>query len=289
LPANQEADAKNIPARALAGRKIVVTRAAEQARELTARLTELGATVILLPVISFADPADFSPLDAAIAALGGFDWVLFTSANAARFFARRCRTRGIEPRAAQSGERSLFVATVGPATSEAAAAEGFLVGHMAEEFQGSALARELAEDLAGRRVLLPRGDLAAADLPTALRAAGADVTEVICYRTLEVDSAAPEAVEAVRRGDVDVVSFFSASAFRALVGHLGTEYLRRVAIAAIGPVTAAEIRAAGLTVAIEAPEATTKSLISALIGYLPVGSLRARSISEQGPPGENSP
>jgi uroporphyrinogen III methyltransferase/synthase len=245
--------------------------------------------VILLPVISFADPADFSPLDAAIAALGGFDWVLFTSANAARFFARRCRTRGIEPRAAQSGERSLFVATVGPATSEAAAAEGFLVGHMAEEFQGSALARELAEDLAGRRVLLPRGDLAAADLPTALRAAGADVTEVICYRTLEVDSAAPEAVEAVRRGDVDVVSFFSASAFRALVGHLGTEYLRRVAIAAIGPVTAAEIRAAGLTVAIEAPEATTKSLISALIGYLPVGSLRARSISEQGPPGENSP
>lgn len=252
------------PAGPLAGRRIVVTRAAEQARELTARLMELGATVILLPSISFAEPLDSAPLDAAIAGLGGFDWLLFTSANAARFFARRCRAKGVDPHAAQCAERALFVAAVGPATSEAAAAEGFLVGHMAEEFQGVALAAELAEDLAGKKVLLPRGDLAADDLPAALRAAGAQVTSVIAYRTVDADSAAPEALEAVRQGNADVISFFSTSAFRSALKRLGEKTMNQIPIAAIGPVTAAEIRSAGFMVAIEAPQATSKAFVAAL-------------------------
>jgi uroporphyrinogen-III synthase len=271
LPAKQGTDAKNIPAGALAGRRIVVTRAAEQSRELTARLTELGAIVISLPAISFADPVDFAPLDAAISELAEFDWLLFTSANAVRFFARRCRVLGVEPRSAQSGENPIFVATVGPATSEAAAAEGFLVGHMAEEFQGAALARELAGELARKNVLLPHGDLASSELPAALRSAGAAVTEVICYRTLEFASEDLIALNAVRRGEVDVVSFFSASAVRSLIGRLGKDLMSRVRIAAIGPVTAAEIRAAGLTVTIEAREATTKAFVAALAEYFSVG------------------
>jgi uroporphyrinogen-III synthase len=272
LPVKQGTDDKQFAADALAGRRIVVTRALEQARELTMRLTALGATVISLPAISFADPLDRSLLDVAIAELSGFDWVLFTSANAARFFARRCRMLGVAPHSAQADARSPFVAAVGPATSEAAAAEGFLVAHMAEEFAGAALARELTEELAGKKVLLPHGNLASSDLPDALRVAGADVTEVICYRTLEAGSAAPEALEAVRRGDVDVVSFFSGSAFHSLFGLFGKESLCRVAIAAIGPVTAVEIRAAGLTVAIEAPEATTKAFVAAVVGYFSAGS-----------------
>ncbi len=115
----------------------------------------------------------------------------------------------MDPKTAQSGAQSLFVAVVGPATAEAAAAEGFLVGHMAEEFQGISLARELAAELTRKKVLIPHGDLATEDLTVALRFAGADVTEVTTYRTLEVDSAAPEALEALRKGEVDIVSFFS--------------------------------------------------------------------------------
>lgn len=270
----------------LEGRRIVVTRAAEQARELTTRLEGLGAKVILLPAISFAEPVDSDPLDAAIADLSGFDWLLFTSANAARFFARRCRTRGVDPHAAQSTGKPLFVAAVGPATSEAAAAEGFLVGHMAEEFRGAELARELAEELRGKKVLLPRSDRATEDLPQALRASGADVTEVVAYRTLECDSPEREALGAVRRGEVDVVSFFSASAFQSLVGYLGLEALRGVALAAIGPVTAGAIRAAGLTVAIEAPEATGEAFIAALLRHFSVGSSSAGSQSTRGQQGE---
>jgi uroporphyrinogen III methyltransferase/synthase len=261
--------------RPLEGRRIVVTRAAEQARDLTARLSALGAEVILLPAISFAEPQDSGPLDAAITKLAEFDWLLFTSANAAHFFARRCRTRGVDPHAAQTSGKPLFVAAVGPATSEAVAAEGFLVGHMAEEFRGAELARELADQLKGKKVLLPRSDRAAEDLPRALRSSGAFVTEVVAYRTLECDSPEREATGPVRNGEVDVISFFSASAFHSLVGYLGIETVRNVSLAAIGPVTAGAIRAAGLQVAIEAPEATTEAFIAALLRHFSVGSSAA--------------
>jgi uroporphyrinogen-III synthase len=266
LPALPETES----ARPLAGRRIVVTRAVEQSRALTARLAELGATVIALPAITFADPLDTTSLDAAIASLPTFHWLLFTSANAAHFFARRCRARGVEPKAAQAGAQPLFVAAVGPATSEAAAAEGFLVGHMAEEFQGVELAHELSAELFGKKVLLPRSDQACGDLPIALRKAGAFVTEVIAYRTLACDTASPEAVSTIRNGEADVVSFFSSSAFQSLSERVGLETLRRLPLAAIGPVTAAAIRKAGLPVAIEAPQATSESFVAALMDYFSV-------------------
>jgi len=272
LPGNQGTEATKSPRMPLAGRRIVVTRAAEQSRALTAQLTELGATVISLPTISFTEPLDAGPLDTAIGGISNYDWLLFTSANAVRFFAQRCRGLNVDPHALQSGAKPLFVAAVGPATSEAAAAAGFLVGHMAEEFQGKALATELGSELAGKKVLLPQSDLAASELAAELRAGGAEVTQVTAYRTLEADTAAPESVEAVRRGAVDVVSFFSGSSFQALAHRIGMEPLQRVAIAAIGPVTAGAIRSAGLMVAIEAPQATTAAFVAALVEYFSVGA-----------------
>jgi uroporphyrinogen-III synthase len=257
-------------AKPLQGRRIVVTRAVEQSRALTARLEELGAAVISLPTIAFGEPLDIAPLDAAIAELPTFHWLLFTSANAAHFFARRCRARGVEPKQIQSGAKPLFVAAVGPATSEAAAAEGFMVGHMAEEFQGAELARELSAEVFGKKVLVPRSDLASDDLPSALRAAGAFVTDVIAYRTVACDAASPEAIAAIRAGAVDVISFFSSSAFHSLAELVGLEPLRATPLAAIGPVTAAAIREAGLPVAIEALQATSESFVTALVDFFSV-------------------
>jgi uroporphyrinogen-III synthase len=267
LPANQTEEAAEHKSGPLLGRRIVVTRAPEQAKELASQLSELGATVVLLPAISFAEPADSGPLDAAIASLSTFDWILFTSANAARFFGHRCKARGVDPKSAQSGARPLFVAVVGPATAEAAAKEGFLVGHMAQEFQGISLAKEMAPDLTRKRVLIPHGDLAAVDLTVALRFAGADVTEVTAYRTLEADSVPSEALDAVRKGEVDIISFYSASAFRSVSSRVGVDVLGRIAIAAIGPVTADAIREAGLKVAVESKVPTAKAFIAALLGY----------------------
>ena len=124
----------------LEGKRIVVTRAVEQARGLRDRLEKIGATVLLLPAVSFSEPADSTALDNAIGSLETFDWILFTSANAVRFFAGRCRKlgrvlgKGVRPRCA----------AVGTVTAGAAAADGFVIDYVAKEFLGTALACELS-------------------------------------------------------------------------------------------------------------------------------------------------
>jgi uroporphyrinogen III methyltransferase/synthase len=129
----------------------------------------------------------------------------------------------------------------------------------------------LGASLAGKRVLLPRSDRAGRDLPDALRTLGAEVTEIVAYRTDGVGAAEPGVVEAVREARVDVVSFFSRSAVENLRDELSAEVLSRLgaraALAAVGPVTAAALRNAGLPVAIEAEEATTESMAAAIAKY----------------------
>jgi uroporphyrinogen-III synthase len=254
-------------ARPLEGKRVVVTRAVEQARELMARLEDMGATVMLFPAVSFSEPSDTAELDRAIRSLGEFDWILFTSANAVRFFAGRCRALGIDP----SRAANCHCAAVGPATASAVAAEGFSVDHVAQEFSEAALASELSASLAGRKILLPRSERARPDLPDALRAAGAQVTEIVAYHTGGVGAIDPGVMRAIRDAQVDVISFFSPSAIENMRAELGEEVLSRLgakaALAAVGPVTAAALRSAGLPVAIEAPHATAESMADAIANY----------------------
>ena len=251
----------------LQGKRIVVTRAIEQSRELLARLESRGATVLLFPAVSFSEPADTAELDRAILSIAEFDWILFTSANAVRFFAGRCRKLGMEP--SQSG--NYRCAAVGPATASAVAAEGFSVDHVAQEFLGAALARELSASLAGKKILLPRSDHARRDLPDALGFSGAAVTEVVAYHTGSVGVIDPGVMRALREAEVDVISFFSPSAVENMRAELGEDVLLRLganaAIAAVGPVTASALRGAGVSVAIEAPLATAESMASAIENY----------------------
>jgi uroporphyrinogen-III synthase len=253
--------------RPLEGKRVVVTRSVEQARDLMARLENMGATVLLFPAVSFSEPSDTAELDRAIRSLVAFDWILFTSANAARFFAARCRKLGVEP----SQEGNYLCAAVGPATASAVAAEGFSVDYVAQEFLGASLAQELSASLGGKKILLPRSERAKPDLPHALRAVGAEVTEVVAYHTGGVGVIDPGVMRAIREAQVDVISFFSPSAIENMRADLGEEVLSRLgaraALAAVGPVTAAALRSAGLPVAIEAPFATAESMAAAIANY----------------------
>jgi uroporphyrinogen-III synthase len=254
-------------AKPLSGKRIVVTRAVEQARDLKDRLENLGAIVLLLPAVSFSEPADATELDRAIRSLNSFDWILFTSANAVRFFAGRCRKLGVAPGEGQKPR----CATVGPVTASAAAAEGFVIDYVAKEFLGTALAQELSASLADKSVLLPRSERAGRDLPEALKAAAARVTEVLTYHTRGVGAAEPGVMDAMREARVDVVSFFSPSAVENLRGELGADVLSRLAtkaaMAAVGPVTAAALRKAGLPVTFQAAEATAESMAAAIVKH----------------------
>jgi uroporphyrinogen III methyltransferase/synthase len=256
--------------RALAGRRIVITRATEQASELTAQLEAAGAQVVALPTVQFLEPDDTSPLDAAIAGLGRYDWIVFTSANAVRFFAKRCRVQSRWPLPAE-----VRCAVVGSATELALRAEGAQADVMPREASGVALASELGalwnREGGGRRVLVPRSDRASDETLAALAAAGATVNAVVAYRTVAPDVTDADAMQLVEHGHADALVFFSPSAFANLLALTGVEALRnvvrRAAFAAIGPTTAAAIRDAGFAVAVEASEASPGSLVAALIAH----------------------
>ena len=257
-------------ARPLAGRRVVVTRAPEQAGELVAALEAFGAEVLLLPTVEFAPPEDCAALDRALARLLDFDWILLTSQNAVRFFAGRLGS-SIRPEFGATGLAEVPAAAIGPATAEAASREGFRVDYVAKNRTGEALARELAGALRGRRVLLPRSDRADDRLPAALRAAGADVTEVVTYRTAATKSLDSRLLEEVRGGEVDAIVFASPSAFHHLcqwiAPHDLAELSRRVQFAAIGATTAGALREAGVQVEIEARDASAAALASAVASY----------------------
>jgi uroporphyrinogen-III synthase len=254
--------------RALAGRRIAVTRAPEQAGDLARLLAEHGAEVVLCPLVAMERPADTAALDAALRRLREFDWLLFTSQNAVRFFEERRRELEV---ALEWGRPR--VAAVGPATAKAARELGYGVEHVSEEATGEALARGLQAELNGRSVLLPRSDRARPDLPLALEAAGARVTGVLAYRTVAAGPEAEAALAQIRDGQVQVVTLASPSAFERLAEQLGTATLAaltssgKLALAAIGPVTASAIKQAGLPVAVTPAKPSADSLVEALAAH----------------------
>ena len=255
----------------LAGKSIVVTRAPEQSAELISALETLGADVLLLSTVEFASPEDSSSLDSALAELSTFDWILFTSQNAVRFFASRFTPLSAPAQVAVRQPENLQAAAVGPATAEAAQKEGFRVEYVAKNHTGESLARELAEKLRGKHVLLPRSDRADDRLPAALRASGADVTEVVAYRTAAPNSLDPEKLRRLRNAEINAILFASPSAFHNLQRWIPAAELatlsRRIQFAAIGPTTARALRDAGAHVAIESSDASAAALANALANH----------------------
>jgi uroporphyrinogen-III synthase len=254
----------------------VVTRAPAQSKELRERLEELGAEVVLLPLVRFLEPENTSDLDRAIRSLEKVDWLVFTSANAVTFFLGRCRALGCWP-TGKFGK----IAAVGSATRLALEKEGLRASLVPVEFSGEALAAELSGAIAGKSVLLPRSDRAGEELPSMLRGFGAKVTEVVAYRTAGAETFDRSLIEAICSGQADAVTFFSPSAFREFQNLLGPDVLAkwnsRVAFAAVGPVTAEAIRSAALPVAIEADEATADSLVAALERHFSVLEIKRKA------------
>jgi len=264
-----------VKTRTLEGRRVIVTRAPEQSKELIERLQDLGAEAVLLPLVRFVESESTADLDQAIRSLDTFDWLIFTSANAVTFFLARCRALECWPAGApgpsNAAKNTPKIAVVGSATELALKKEGLQASLVPREFSGAGLARELRGAAAKKNVLLPRSDRASEELPSLLRKAGAKVTEVIAYRTVGPGSLDHDLIASIRAGQADAVTFFSPSAFREFQNLLGAEALAgwdsRVAFAAVGRVTAEAIRAANLPVAVEAEEATTASLIEGLENY----------------------
>jgi uroporphyrinogen-III synthase len=249
----------------LAGKRIVITRALAQGDALAQELSLRGAIPMMLPLVSFAEPEDSAPLDRAIKEIAQFDWLLLTSAQAVRALMERCAD--LYPPLVRANSR-LRVGCVGPVTAEAARSANLPVEYVATTHNGVALADELGSRLQGAKVLLPRSDRANPDLPAALKQLGAQVTEVIAYRTLRPAAMGQDALKKVVNGQADAILFFSPSAVQHFAEIVGAGQFHQIqdmlAITAVGPVTAKALREAGVQRAVVAADTNAASVIEAL-------------------------
>jgi len=251
----------------LFGRRIVVTRARAQAAGFIDALAAAGADVLPCPTIEIAPPASWAPLDAALAHVESYDWIVLTSVNGVDMFFDRLRTAQRDIRALHHAK----IAAVGPETAGALAARGVLVDLVPAEFRAEAVAAAMqAAGIAGQRVLLPRAAGAREVLPESLRAAGATVDEVASYTTAMPRTDMREVRDLFAAHAIDLVTFTSSSTVRhflSLLGDDATQLLRGVSVACIGPITADTARVAGLNVVVQPSAYTIPKLTEAIVAY----------------------
>ncbi|MBV9743857.1 MAG: uroporphyrinogen-III synthase, partial [Acidobacteriia bacterium] len=247
------------------GKRIVVTRAKGQAESLSERLRALGAEAIELPTIEIRPAADYAPLDRAIASLACYDWLIFTSANGVRFFIDRLDQ-------SQTDLRSLRarICAIGPATRAVVEALHLKVDLMGKDYLAEGLIEAFqSHDLAGKRILLPRAQVARDLVPAELTQRGAKVDVVEAYKTVVPDETKAQAEELFGRvRKPDCITFTSSSTVRNFVTAAGAHRLDQVKVVSIGPITSQSARSLGIEVAAEASPFTAEGLLGAVLRLL---------------------
>jgi uroporphyrinogen III methyltransferase / synthase len=257
-------------ARPLFGKRVLVTRSRDQATELVELLEARGAEAVEAPLINVVPPEDYGPLDDACRRAGEYDWIVFTSANGADAFMDRllrgpCDTRTL------AGTK---LCAVGPGTAARFTRFGLKVDLVPEDHraEGVVAALKRTGPLSGVKVLFPKADIARDLMPEQLRAAGAEVTEVVAYRTVTAESDAHLGIyRQLLDSKLDVVTFSSASAVRAFITIHGAEQavdlLSHTLVATIGPVTTDAAHRYGINPQITPAVSTVPALVDAIVAH----------------------
>jgi uroporphyrinogen III methyltransferase/synthase len=258
--------------RPLFGRRIVVTRSREQARDLVEGLENLGAQAVEAPTFRLAPPEDPEAVDRAAASVDGYDWVVFESANAvSRFFA--ALTRG--PRDLRALGR-VSICAIGASTAEWLSTNGFKPDVVVPEFRVESVSEAIGAKaaLADKRVLIVRPDHLRDVLADDLSRRGAMVTDLVAYRT------APESPDSpviqglysmLLEGKIDAVTFTNPTAVGVFASLIGQEQvadlLNTTTVAAIGPVTAAAANELGIRTTLVPLDYTVDGLLAVLVEH----------------------
>lgn len=256
-------------------RRIVVTRSSAAGDQLVQRLTGLGASVVWCPCIATLPPHNTRTLRRAAKTIQSFDWVLFTSPNAVEAFSNSIAAEKLE-----ISRLDVAVGVVGHSTAKAARSFGWPVDFVPDFNSGAALAHTLPREWAtqmgairtnGARVVLPRADIASAEMPAILRERGFEVTEVVAYRT--VDAVTDDLVETLRAEmPADALTFtspstvrnFAAAAVRAGWAVARAQEAQQTSIVCLGNSTAEEVRNQGWKVDTIARDPSVNALVSAI-------------------------
>jgi uroporphyrinogen III methyltransferase/synthase len=251
-------------AKPLLGKRVVITRPLQQAAALSERLRELGAIPVEFPTIEIVPVKNADELDWAIRSLNDYDWVIFTSACGVRFFLKHMA--GMRVR--DETWKELKVAAIGPATAAALEKAGKKADYVPNEYLSEKIAVGLG-DMHGRRVLLPRADIASQKLPSLLRDRGALVDDIIAYRTMIPRHLTLESLKSILAEGVDLIIFTSPSTVRNLAQITGhgalASFLRDIKVACIGPVTAHAVEELGIGVDVVAKTHTIDGVAEAIV------------------------
>lgn len=244
----------------LQGQRVLITRAAVQAQSFVDLVQKLGGIAVRFPTIRTAAVPQNRALKAAIAQLDRYEWLIFTSGNAVKFF--------VQAAGGWPANATAQIACVGSKTADALAQHGLKPDAMPSEFTAAQIVAELG-NVTGKRILLPQSEIARPELAQALTAAGAAVEAIATYRTVP-DMPSDEAYEELEKG-VDVATFTSPSTvenFLYLSGRRGRDLLSQAMIACLGPTTAAAVNEAGFSVAVVPDAYTVEGMVAAIIKKL---------------------
>jgi len=253
---------------ALAGRRILITRAQHQASQLAALLQAAGAETISIPTIEIMPPDDCAQIDAALSQLHAFDWLVITSANTMQILQQRMQILDV------SVEKfsHLKIGVVGPATARAVEEMGLKVALVPQEAVAESLAIAMQPLVSGKKIFLPQAQGARDVLLVQLQQAGAVVTAVEAYRNVVPEGSIERLREVFSQPESGphAIAFTSSSTaqhFFQLLERSGAVMPQEIALASIGPVTSKTLQQMGFTADIEAVEHTIPGLVDALEKY----------------------
>jgi uroporphyrinogen III methyltransferase / synthase len=256
------------PETPLAGRRVLVTRAEEKGDRFGELLSQLGAQVVQVPLVRFEEPDSWRRFDAAVAQLGKFQRILFTSGTAVdRFFERLQGIRG-----STRLPQGMRLMAVGPKTAQAVARWGQPAAEVAKAYRAEGILAILpGDEVKGQEILFPRAQEARELLVEELARRGAHVCVVPVYRTRPVEESRELLRNALQSSGIDLATFTSASAVRSCAELLGEKpfasLMRGVVVACLGEVTAQAARTAGLHPEIVPARSTLEELADAIAGH----------------------
>lgn len=264
---NKESFNKAYP---LSGKRILITRAKNQAGELSALIEEKGGEAIEFPVIKIIPPKDSRPYQEALEQLDTFDWVIFTSVNGVNSFFSKLKEYQIDIRRMVKAA----IAAIGPKTAQAIQDRGLIVDIVPQtEYKAEGLLEALKGNMqAGEKVLLPRADIARKTLSEKLVEQGLNVVDIVAYQTVTDGENKSGIIQQLKENQIDFITFTSSSTVKnfltALKDELLTPLIEGAVIASIGPITTKTAEELGLKVHITAEEYTIPGLIRAIENYI---------------------
>jgi len=278
----------------LAGKTILITRAANQASEFAQMLKDQGAGVLEMPTLEIVPPSSWQELDQAIAQLSSFHWLILTSANAVEYFLERLLASGKDIR----NLAPLKIAVVGSKTAASLQARGIKADFIPPDFIADSLVANFPEPLAGLKVLFPRVETGGREiLVQEMTTGGAMIVEVAAYQSCCPEKISAPILRALEQEQIDIITFTSSKGVQhffqmlqrsGVVGNidevgegqllsdlnpvLGIDFrinkiINRVLIAAIGPQTSKSCLAILGKIDIEAQEYTLEGLAQAIIRW----------------------